>query len=121
MNITISKPNTTSKRSSKIAIASISLGMLSFILQMIELIDLFAVNLYNDFWFHLISLLEIELLIVMSLSALLAILFGIIALVKIRNSNNLTGRGMAIAGIIFGSEYFILSILILTIEIIFFN
>ena len=36
------------------------------------------------------------------LLSFLAILFGVIALVKISNSNNLSGKGLAVAGLIMG-------------------
>jgi hypothetical protein len=101
MNIIAREPsNILSKRKSKFAIASITLGIFSIFIQLLLIVDLIEPIFLGDF----ISTTELILIIFAIMSSILALSFGIVALGKILHSNILGGKCFAIAGIIFGCE-----------------
>jgi hypothetical protein len=106
-----------SKRTSKFAVASISVGIFGIFCQLLLLIGTSQPALYGDYLILFYSTLELTLSVVIIASAILALLFGSLAIVNMRRSNNLIGRCLAITGIICGGELVLMSLFIIISEL----
>jgi hypothetical protein len=95
------------------AIFSFSLGVLSLLVQLLFLINLFYPFLFDGILFMFFSDFELVLIIILFLSPILALLLGISALFKIKHFPKLKGRRLASVGIVCGSEFILLAILVL--------
>jgi hypothetical protein len=98
-----------SKRTNKLAISSISLGIISLVMQLLLFITL--LNLDYEFKMFVDIYIIPVLLIILIITAPLALIFGIIALFRIQHSHNIEGKRFAITGIICGSEFVLIVIL----------
>jgi hypothetical protein len=95
-------------RTSRLAIVSISLGIFSMLIQLLEIINLTSPYLYGETFFVTYSKLETGLIITLIVSAILALILGIIGVFRIKQSENLKGRNLAITGIVCGCEFILL-------------
>jgi len=108
--------NTIVSRTSKLAIISLSMGILSILLQILEIINLMFPDLYGEEFFIIYANIETGIIIASIISAVLALLSGVIALYKIKIANNLKGRLLAITGIICGCLFIVILLLFLVIR-----
>jgi hypothetical protein len=99
------------KRTNKFAIASFVSGIASLLLQLIDIILLLA--LFQYAWYALLSPISFVLILFIIISAILALLFGITAIIQINRTGNLKGRRFAITGLICGCEFIIIFLLFL--------
>jgi hypothetical protein len=90
------------KQTSKCAIAAGTLGIISMLTQFLVMYELMCPSALSNDLFIVYSNMENALLIIIVISAVLALLFGIITLIQIHRSTNLKGKRLAIIGIIGG-------------------
>ena len=97
------------KRTSKLAIASLTLGILSLFILSLIIVDTVDWDFFRSSHFSWLQNINETLgdwkIVICAVPVILSLIFGWISLVKIKNENNLRGKPLAICGIVCASAF----------------